>query len=88
MHRTSAHRPVWRTPPRIIATALVLISLLLASTLPLFLTGSLARRLGRVLSPGTWPQAAWNTLRWPVVAAVAVALVLVLYPSGPAPPAL
>ncbi|MET7633083.1 MULTISPECIES: YhjD/YihY/BrkB family envelope integrity protein [unclassified Streptomyces] len=88
MHRTSAHRPVWRTAPRIIATALVLISLLLASTLALFLTGSLARRLGWVLSPGTWPQAAWNTLRWPVVAAVAVALVLVLYRSGPAPPAL
>ncbi|MEU6367802.1 YihY/virulence factor BrkB family protein [Streptomyces sp. NPDC046931] len=85
MHRTSAHRPVWRTAPRIIATALLLISLLLASTLALLLTGSLARRLGRVLSLGTWPQAAWDTLRWPVVAAVAVALVLVLYRSGPAP---
>ncbi|MES4887374.1 YihY/virulence factor BrkB family protein [Streptomyces sp. NPDC096012] len=85
MHRTSAHRPVWRTAPRIVATALVLISLLLTSTLALFLTGGLARRLGRVLDLGTVPQAAWDTLRWPAVAAVAVALVLVLYRSGPAP---
>ncbi|MEV6836557.1 YihY/virulence factor BrkB family protein [Streptomyces sp. NPDC051133] len=83
MHRIDAHRPVWRTAPRIIATALVLIGLLLTSTVALFLTGGLTRRLGRALNWGTGPQAAWDTLRWPVVAAVAVALVLVLYRSGP-----
>ncbi|MEU1827278.1 YihY/virulence factor BrkB family protein [Streptomyces abikoensis] len=85
MHRTSAHRPVWRTAPRIVATALVLVMLLLTSTLALTLTGSLARRLGRVLNLGTAPQTVWDALRWPVVAGVAVALVLVLYRSGPAP---
>ncbi|MFJ9868903.1 YihY/virulence factor BrkB family protein [Streptomyces sp. NPDC101165] len=84
MHRIDAHRPVWRTAPRIIATALVLITLLLTSTLALFLTGNLARRLGRALNLGIGPQAAWDALRWPVAAAVAVALVLVLYHSGPA----
>ena len=84
MHRISAHRPVWRTAPRIIVTALVLITLLLTSTLTLFLTGSLARRLSRALDLGSGPQAAWDTLRWPVVAVAAVAMVLVLYRSGPA----
>ncbi|MGY6019720.1 YihY/virulence factor BrkB family protein [Streptomyces spinosirectus] len=84
MHRISAHRPVWRTAPRIIVTALVLITLLLTSTLTLFLTGSLARRLSRALDLGSGPQAAWDTLRWPVVALAAVAMVLVLYRSGPA----
>lgn len=84
MHRISADRPVWRTAPRIIATALVLSSLLLTSTLALLLTGGMARRLGQALSLGTGPQATWDTLRWPVVAAVAVTLVLVLYRSGPA----
>lgn len=84
MHGAGAHRPVWRTAPRIIATALVLISLLLTSTLALFLTGGLARRLGRVMHLGTGPQDVWDILRWPVVALVAVALVLVLYRSGPA----
>lgn len=85
IHRTSTHRPVWRTAPRIVATALVLVLLLLTSTLALTLTGSLARRLGRVLNLGTAPQTVWDALRWPVVAGVAVALVLVLYRSGPAP---
>lgn len=84
MHRTGADRPVWRTAPRIVATALVLVALLLISTLALLLTGSLAGRLGRALDLGTGPQAAWDALRWPVMAAVAVALVLVLYRSGPA----
>lgn len=85
MHRVSANRPVWRTAPRIVATALVLIGLLLTSTLALFLTGALARRLSRALHLGAGPQAAWDALRWPVVAAVTVVLVLVLYRSGPAP---
>ncbi|MEU0969573.1 YihY/virulence factor BrkB family protein [Streptomyces sp. NPDC005917] len=85
MHRMSARRPVWRTAPRIVGTALVLVCLLLTSTLALFLTGSLARGLGRALNLGTGPQAAWDALRWPAAAAIAVALVLVLYRSGPAP---
>ncbi|MEW1773595.1 YihY/virulence factor BrkB family protein [Streptomyces sp. NPDC086777] len=83
MHRISSHRPVWRTAPRIVATALVLVALLLTSTIAMALSGSLARRLGRVLDLGTGPQGAWDTLRWPVVAVVAVVLVLVLYRSGP-----
>ncbi|MEU9444152.1 YihY/virulence factor BrkB family protein [Streptomyces sp. NPDC048304] len=84
IHHVSAHRPVWRTAPRIIVTAIVLISLLVTTTLALLVSGSLARRLGRVLNLGTVPQTAWDTLRWPVLAAVAGALVLVLYRSGPA----
>ncbi|MFJ9909363.1 YihY/virulence factor BrkB family protein [Streptomyces sp. NPDC101152] len=84
IHHANAHRPVWRTAPRIIITAMVLISLLLTTTLALLLSGSLARRLGRALNLGTMPQTAWDTLRWPVLTAVAVALVLVLYRSGPA----
>lgn len=85
MHRTSAQRPVWRTAPRIIVTALVLISLLLTTILALLLTGSLARWLGRALGLGTGLQTTWGALRWLVMAAVAVALVLILYRSGPGP---
>ncbi|GGQ64794.1 MULTISPECIES: YihY/virulence factor BrkB family protein [Streptomyces] len=84
MHRSSADRPVWRTAPRIIATGLVLISLLLTSTVAMLLSGSLARRLGDALDLGSGLQTTWHALRWPIVAAVAVALVLVLYRSGPA----
>jgi membrane protein len=84
IHHVSARRPVWRTAPRIIVTAIVLISLLVTTTLALLVSGSLARRLGRALDLGTVPQTAWDTLRWAVLGAVACALVLVLYRSGPA----
>ncbi|MEU0969364.1 YihY/virulence factor BrkB family protein [Streptomyces sp. NPDC005917] len=85
MHRVSAERPLWRTAPRIIGTALVLILLLLTSVLALFLTDSLAMFLGRALDLGTGPQAVWDALRWPLVVVVAVVMVLVLYRSGPEP---
>ncbi|MEU2711889.1 YihY/virulence factor BrkB family protein [Streptomyces sp. NPDC007205] len=83
MHNVSSHRPVWRTAPRILVTAVVLITLLLTTTLALLLSGSLARRLGQALNMGTVPEAAWDALRWPVLAGVALTLVLVLYRSGP-----
>ncbi|MER8062016.1 MULTISPECIES: YihY/virulence factor BrkB family protein [unclassified Streptomyces] len=85
MHHVSAHRPVWRTAPRIIITVLVLLASLLITTFALLVSGSLARSMGRALDMGTVPQAAWDALRWPALAMVAVALVLVLYRSGPAP---
>ncbi|MGW2651663.1 YihY/virulence factor BrkB family protein [Streptomyces sp. NPDC001393] len=85
MYHVSSHRPVWRTAPRIIVTAITLIVLLLTTTLALLLSGSLVRRLGRALEMGSVPRAAWDTLRWPVLAVVAIVLVLVLYRSGPAP---
>ncbi|QHC33100.1 YihY/virulence factor BrkB family protein [Streptomyces sp. HF10] len=85
MHHVSAHRPVWRTAPRIIITVLVLLASLLVTTFALLVSGGLARSVGRALDMGTVPQAAWDALRWPALAVVAVALVLVLYRSGPAP---
>jgi membrane protein len=84
MHGVSADRPVWRTAPRIVITTLVLIILLVLTTLALLLTSGLVRHLGRALNLGPAPQSAWDTLRWPVLAVVAVCLVLVLYRSGPA----
>ncbi|MET9364501.1 YihY/virulence factor BrkB family protein [Streptomyces sp. NPDC006632] len=84
MHREDANRPVWRTAPRIILTAVSLIALLLVTIISLTVTGNLAERVGRALNWGQVPQAAWDALRWPVLGAVAVLLVLVLYRSGPA----
>ncbi|WP_432013297.1 YihY/virulence factor BrkB family protein [Streptomyces cucumeris] len=84
MHRESPHRPVWRTAPRILLTAVAVIVLLLVSTATLMLTGGLARRLGEVWGLGAAPLTAWAALRWPVLAAMAITLILVLYRSGPA----
>ncbi|MFF3699220.1 YihY/virulence factor BrkB family protein [Streptomyces sp. NPDC002221] len=84
IQRVDSHRPVWRTAPRILLTAIVLVVLLVTSALTLVLTGSLARKIGRVLNLGNVPSDVWDALRWPVLLLLAVALVLVLYRSGPA----
>ncbi|MGW4568735.1 YihY/virulence factor BrkB family protein [Streptomyces sp. NPDC004561] len=85
MHHVSAHRPVWRTAPHTVITVLVPLASLLTTTLALLVSGSLVRRLGRALNMGTVPQAGWETLRLPVPAVVAVALIPVLYRAGSAP---
>ncbi|WP_329575178.1 YihY/virulence factor BrkB family protein [Kitasatospora sp. NBC_01250] len=77
-------RPVRRTAPRIVLTALVLVLLLVVSALALVFTGTLARRVGRLFEWGNAPIAVWDALRWPVLLIIAVTLVLVLYRSGPA----
>ncbi|WP_370420138.1 YihY/virulence factor BrkB family protein [Streptomyces sp. QH1-20] len=84
MERTDSDRPVLRTAPRIVLTALVLVVLLVVSALALVLTGGLARRLGQALHLGGGPVTVWDALRWPVLLVIAVTLVLVLYRSGPA----
>ncbi len=85
MNGVSAHRPVWRTAPRIVLTALVVIVLLVTSAFVLVTTGGVARVLGRLLHLGGALPAAWEALRWPALLAVAVALALVLFRTGPAP---
>lgn len=83
MHHESAHRPVWRTAPRIIITAVVVIVLLMASCIALLLTGDLSRELGHALNLDGAALTAWAALRWLALAAIGVVLILVLYRSGP-----
>lgn len=83
IHHTDSRRPVWRTAPRILISAAIVVSLLVASALALVLTGTLAAKLGRMLRIGSAPLTVWDALRWPVLLTLAITLVLVLYRSGP-----
>ncbi len=84
IHRESSHRPVWRTAPRIIITAVVVIVLLLASSIALLLTGDLSRQLGHAMNLDTAVLTAWAALRWLALAVITGVLILILYRSGPA----
>ncbi|WP_084531767.1 YihY/virulence factor BrkB family protein [Nocardia miyunensis] len=83
IHHTDSRRPVWRTAPRILISAAIVVSLLVASALALVLTGTLTAKLGRLLRIGSAPLTVWDALRWPVLLTLAITLVLVLYRSGP-----
>ncbi|MEU3458998.1 YihY/virulence factor BrkB family protein [Streptomyces sp. NPDC006733] len=84
MYGVSDHRPAWRTMPRIVSTALVLLALLVCSAATLMATGQLARRAGQVLGMDEAAVTSWNALKWPLLLCLATVLVLILFRSGPA----
>ncbi|MEU3714328.1 YihY/virulence factor BrkB family protein [Streptomyces catenulae] len=85
MNRTKDDRPPWRKAPRILATALLLIALLISSAVALLVSGPIATALGRTLGLGEAGEQTWNLLQWPLLLLLAVVLVMLLYRSGPPP---
>ncbi|WP_455355730.1 YihY/virulence factor BrkB family protein [Streptomyces sp. SYSU K217416] len=84
MHGTDDHRPVWRTAPRTVMTAGVLLVLLVSSAVMLMLTGELAGYAGRLLGVDAAAGTAWNTVKWPLLLCLVAVMVLVLFRTGPA----
>ena len=84
MHGVEDTRPVWRTAPRIVVTALTLLALLVTSVFVLVLSGEVARTVGDFLGMDEVAADAWNTTKWPLLVCLAAVLVLILFRSGPA----
>ncbi len=84
MHGVEDTRPVWRTVPRIVVTALTLLALLVTSVFALVLSGEVARSVGEFLGMDQVAADAWNTTKWPLLVFLAAVLVLILFRSGPA----
>ncbi|WP_307161228.1 YihY/virulence factor BrkB family protein [Streptomyces rishiriensis] len=84
MHGIEDLRPAWRTAPRLVLTAMVLLMLLVSSALVLILTGEAAHTVGRFIGMGSTAATAWNALKWPLLLCLVAVLVLVLFRSGPA----
>lgn len=76
-------RPVWRTVPITVLTAVSLLATLIATVFVLMLSGELARDLGQFLGVGRALTHAWNTLRWPMLLCLSAVLVLLLFRTGP-----
>ncbi|MFD7663978.1 YihY/virulence factor BrkB family protein [Streptomyces sp. NPDC059788] len=83
MYRVKDDRPPWRKAPRILATALLLMALLISSAVALLVSGPIARAAGRRLGLGEAGGAMWNLLQWPLLLLLAVVLVMVLFRTGP-----
>ncbi|QIJ65822.1 YihY/virulence factor BrkB family protein [Streptomyces sp. JB150] len=76
-------RPAWRTFPASLLRALTVLALLVSGVLTLTAAERIARAIGR--GTGTDHQAAlvWAGLKWPLLFTVVVALVMLLFRSGP-----
>jgi membrane protein len=83
LHGVEDTRPAWRTVPRNVLTALLLLALMVASVFVLILTGEAARTAGRLLGLRGAAVGTWNALQWPMLLCLIAGLVLVLFRSGP-----
>lgn len=83
MHGVKDHRSPWGKAHRIVATALVLLVLLVVSALVLLLTEPAAEALGGVFGLDSTVAWAWSLLRWPLLLGLVALLVLVVFRNGP-----
>ncbi|MFJ8884739.1 YihY/virulence factor BrkB family protein [Streptomyces sp. NPDC102402] len=83
MHQVKDTRPPLRQAPIIVASALGLLVLLMASAFALVLSGPLARWLGRMLGLAQAGETLWAGLKWPVLLCLVACLIVVLFNTGP-----
>ena len=76
-------RPAWKTYPIRLGVTLILVVLLVAATLIVVVTGSLARHVGTVLGAGSAAVTAWDIAKWPVLLIIFAVMLAVLYWASP-----
>ncbi|WP_405392815.1 YihY/virulence factor BrkB family protein [Streptomyces sp. NBC_01102] len=83
MHRVKDTRPPLRQAHIIVASAIGLLVLLMASAFALVLTGPLARWFGERTGLTRAGATVWEGLKWPVLLFLVACLILVLFSTGP-----
>ncbi len=76
-------RPIWKLRPAMLLLTVVLVVLAAAVLLALVLTGPVALAVGNALGLGSTGVLLWEIAKWPVLLAVVVAIVALLYYATP-----
>jgi membrane protein len=76
-------RPIWKLRPVQILVTLVALVLTAAVALSLVLTGPAAQAVGNAIGLGSTAVLVWNIAKWPLMLAVVVLVVAVLYYATP-----
>lgn len=72
-------RPVWKLRPAMLALTAVLVVLVAAVLAALVLTGPAAQAVGDAIGLGDTAVTVWNIAKWPVLLAIVVLIVALLY---------
>jgi membrane protein len=83
IYETPEGRPFWKLRPLQILVTLIMVILLALLALALVLTGPLAEAVAEPLGIGDAAVTAWDIAKWPVMLAVVVAMIAVLYYASP-----
>ena len=76
-------RPIWKLRPAMLLVTLVTVVLTAIVALGLVLTGSAAQAVGDAVGVGSTVVTTWNIAKWPVLLAVVVLIVALLYYATP-----
>ncbi len=76
-------RPIWKLRPQMVLLTIVLVVLAAAVGLALVLTGPAAEAVGSVIGLGETATLVWSIAKWPVLLAVVVLIVALLYYATP-----
>lgn len=76
-------RPVWKLRPTMLGVTLFTVVLLVIGALLLVVSGPIAEAIGGLIGLGPAALTVWNIAKWPVLFAIAVVVVAVLYYWAP-----
>ncbi|QYC44139.1 hypothetical protein Nocox_32840 [Nonomuraea coxensis DSM 45129] len=76
-------RPIWKTLPLRLAITAALVVLMAVGAVAVVLTGGLAERAGDLLGFGPAALTVWSFAKWPLLVAVVVVVLALLYWSAP-----
>ncbi len=83
MYEIGEGRPVWKLRPLLLLVTLIALLLTAAVALALVLTGPAAESVGKAIGLGSTTVLVWNIAKWPVILAVVVLIVAILYYATP-----
>jgi len=83
VYETPEGRPFWKLRPLQILVALVMVVLLAVLALSLVLTGPVVDQVAGPLGIGHAATTAWDIAKWPVMLAVVILLIAILYHASP-----
>jgi membrane protein len=76
-------RPIWKLRPLMLVVTLVTVALTAVVAIGLVVTGPAARAVGDAIGLGSTVVTVWNIAKWPVLLAVVVLIVALLYYATP-----
>ncbi|MFJ5777055.1 YihY/virulence factor BrkB family protein [Streptomyces sp. NPDC093094] len=76
-------RPIWKVLPVRLGVTVALLVLAVLSALIVVFTGTLARRAGSALGIGDTALTVWAVVKWPVLVALVVVMIALLYWATP-----
>lgn len=83
VYETREGRPFWKLRPQQILVTLVMVVLITVVALALVLTGPVVEAVGEAVGLGETAITLWDIAKWPVLAALVVGLLLLLYWAAP-----